>query len=502
MNGRKVLVNTVMATGLIFSLVGCVDPSNLEVKIDNIIHGNNHVSSSNKRNNKKLLLEKKSKIIDEINKSGMYVVDEKSYFSLKYKVLSVANKLNKEEKNSLLKKFYDKSYISLVDLSKKGINEFPKSVEEDVFTGLLMYEPFKASEKWNTFKKLKKTASKTNIIQKNLHEKFICSFNSKGYIPITQIDNFGNKDKKFVSIIEYRVRKYIQNQDLENLEKFFAENIYLNMKDARLPFKEISTYRKGIYLNTVLRIDLRFLISRGLLPSNVELNTLNISTVKNKLRANVDIYTLAANMANYLLSSNESTLRDRLLLMTAFLLHKKEMRIPYHCYDNWFSDFATDYIKGILVDFVKLLQRKDSLALKVAVLLADNKYDEVDRLLLSQNEIKRLFLIGKKHYIEFQSMHSKVECRAKRFVPVKIKFVCFDNKRKAALTYNKLLNYGSLASEFLKNGRLDGEIFDYVQGYLSRYYCSYKKGELLPKIFENRKKTKYCIVSFEGVRKR
>jgi len=504
MNGRKVLVNTVMTISLIFSLVGCVNPSELEVKIDNIIHSNNQTSSLNKSNSKKLLLKEKSKIIDEINKSNIYVVNEKSYFSLKYKVLNIANKLNKEEKNSLLKKFYDKSYMSLINLSKKGIYKFPKNVEEDVFAGLLMYEPFKVSEKWDRFKKLKKIASKTkiNIIQKNLHEKFICSFNSRGYIPITQIDNFGNKNEKFVSVIEYRVRKYIQNQDLENLEKFFAENIYLNMKDATLPFKEISTYRKGIYLNSILRINLRFLISRGLLPSNVELNTLNVSTVKNKLRVNVDIYTLAATMANYLLSSNESTLRDRLLLMAAFLLYKKEMTIPYHCYDNWFSDFATDYIKGIIVDFVKLLQRKDPLALRVAVLLVDNKYNEIDKLLLSQNEIKHLFLIGKKHYIEFQNMHSKLECKAERFIPIKIKFVCFDNKRKAALMYNKLLNYGSLASEFLKNGNLDGEIFDNVQGYLSRYYCSYKKGELLPKIFENMKKTKYCIVSFEGVRNR
>lgn len=243
-------------------------------------------------------------------------------------------------------------------------------------------------------------------------------------------------------------------------------------------------------------------MSNASLPSSVELNTLNIATVKNKLKVNVDIYTLAAKMANYLLPQNEDTLRDRLLLMTAFLLYKQEMIIPYHCYDNWFSHFATNYIKSIIVDFVRLLQKKDPLTLKVAVLLVDNKYNEIDKLLLSQNGIKQLFLIGKKHYIEFKNMHSKLECKAKRFIPIRIKFVCFNDKNKAALTYNKLLKYGSLADEFLKSGRLDGEIFDYVQGYLSRYYCSYKKGELLPKIFENRKKTKYCIVSFEGVRKR
>jgi len=335
----------------------------------------------------------------------------------------------------------------------------------------------------------------SSIVTTTFGKNFICDI--KGYKEVEIIDNFGNKNKEYIPKIKSKIIKFIKTKDYINLEKFFAENIYININGYH-GFKKLLNDRieKATFFSGTLRGYLEGAIESGQLPSSVEINTLNIATVKNKVKINANIYNVVGAFANYFLSSKSiNTFRDRLLLMISFLLQKNSILIPFTCEDNIYSYFSEKLLgEYITTGFINLLEKKDKDALYLAFLMLKHRYDEVDKFLLKNKRVKKLFLIGRNHYISFGKIHKT--CNLNDEFDFKVRALCFQNKTLSVKTFNRIMLNSENKIGHMKT-LYSGSI---PWGYLMKNYCNFKKGDLLPKVFRN-DNNEYCVYQYEGIKK-
>ena len=356
---------------------------------------------------------------------------------------------------------------------------------------------FLLQDKKSKIDNLRKTSLYVKVHVKT-NKNFICDIS--GYKAIETVDNFGNKNIEYIPKLKATILKWIKKKDYTNLEKFFAENIYFNMNGYNGFNKLLNDkIERAVFYNGTLRGFLSGAISSGQLPSSIEINTLNIATIKNKVHINTNIYNIAGAFTSYFLSSRSiNTMRDRLLLMISFLLQKNSILIPFECKNNVYSDFAENLLSDyMLTGFIELLQKKDIDALHLAFLLLQHKYSDVDKFLLNKKEVKRLFLVGKKYYFQV----AKIYKPCKKVDKLSVGYICFPSKEEAVMNFNKL-------EKSPKNIKLVGKTYvttddGTVGTFLSNRYCRLRKGDILPKVFYMKyaRKNKYCIFIYEGVRK-
>lgn len=328
-------------------------------------------------------------------------------------------------------------------------------------------------------------------------DNFAC--NISGYKAIETVDNFGNKNTKYISKLKATILEWIRKKDYENLEKFFAENIYLNI-DGYHGFNSLlnDSIERATFFNGTVRGILSGAISSGQLPSSIEINTLNIATVKNRVKINTNIYNVVGAFTNYFFSSKSiNTMRDRLLLMISFLLQKNSILIPFECKNNIYSDFSENLLADYMATgFIKLLQKKDKDGLYLAFLLLKHKYSEVDKFLLNIKKVKNLFLLGRKHYLEFAETHKS--CNLNDEFDFKVGYICFKNKEQAMKTFNTI---NSNSKHYINKINSIKVLYSGSSnwGYIMKNYCNLKRNEILPKIFKS--DDKYCIFEYKGISK-
>lgn len=226
------------------------------------------------------------------------------------------------------------------------------------------------------------------------------------------------KQEKFLSAIDDKINFCkLPKDELQQYISYFKENIknddfnwykammHLEVDSLLQRYNRISyliSSKEGYITRiTAAENEAENLIMQGYLPENFTINTSNLLTKKGKINATFNSKNIAVILMRYLFPSyNMKKTIYRNILMRAYLIaYLHYITFETACeepFDNWKDIFQDAYIFVTYVSF----KTKNKVSIKVLFLLLNNNFDELDKFLISDSNVRKLTDYGLKLFYE------------------------------------------------------------------------------------------------------